>query len=91
MALRTWDSSNWKQALSPSITVGVADDDVGAGRKPLWICLVQTEDRPPVGTGLSGKQLLLSEDEAAALVGYLLESNLVVLDEETGRPVPGEP
>ena len=50
MALKTWGSGNWKQALGLSITVCVADDDVGLGEteKPLWVYLAQNEDRPPV-------------------------------------------
>ena len=77
------------QSLSPSTTVCLADDDVGAGKKPLWLYLAQTGERPPVRTRLQGEHLLLSHDEAVALVRYLLESSLVEFDEETGEPVRG--
>ena len=93
MALKTWDgdTGGWRTALSPSTTVCMTDDDVGAGetKKPWWIYLAQTEDPPPVRTGLPGKHLLLSQDEAVALVRYLLQSGLVEFDEKTGEPVLG--
>ena len=92
MALKTWDgdTTGWKQALSPSTTVCVADDDVGCGAKPLWVYLAQTKEPPPVRTGLPGKHLLLSRDEVLTLFTYLLNSNLVVFDEKTGEPAFGE-
>ena len=60
MALKTWSGSkDWCQALSESTTICMTDDDVGAGEKPWWIYLAQTEDTPPVSTNLPGKFLLL--------------------------------
>ena len=39
---------------------------------------------------VESRQGQLSQDEAVALVRYLLESSLVELDEETGEPVLGK-
>ena len=86
MALKTWDgdTSGWKHPLSDSTTVCIADDDVGAdASKPWWIYLAQTVDPPPVRTRLPGKHVLLSQDEALALVVYLLDSELLELDEKS--------
>jgi hypothetical protein len=89
MTLKTWSGpAGWKESLSRSTTICIADDDVGAGgfdEKPWWICLAQTGPERTLRTDLPGRRLLLSQNEAMKFVRYLLDYNLLGIDMEAQK------
>lgn len=91
--LKTWADGDWTKRLTKTLTVGMVDDDQGAGEiyKPWYISLTQIPDalakQKVRGLPRTGKSILLTAADVVTLVKHLLESELVRLTE--AGPIDG--
>jgi len=99
--LKMWTGESWSPRLTPRLRVGRVDEDLPLGkedaRKSWYLALTQDVDLlttlgPVKGAPSTryGKTLLLFEDDVVALVDYLLDRALVVINDDTGRVNNGD-
>src|SRR3954471_1026790 len=87
--MKAWRDKDWNRKLSDTLTVARVDENIptheqGRRRKPWYVALTQQPETDVAdihGVPKDGRTLLLSEDDAVALVKYLLEPQVVVWSE----------